>query len=356
MGEPGPLGRLAVSLGRVARGGRSRPAGILEPLHRLVSAICDGALGLRQVLSQALLQARRRFTPHQQSLTGTLQAVEGAESGLSATGRVGQLVLGPAALLEQRGQLLLGAAARDRDGVATRFRIGTAFGHRREIELRDPRPERGDLDRELLGALGRRCLESQRPQPLSHFLLDVLGPLDLRRDTRELELGAMLAALELAEAGGFLDEVAPVLRLRGEHGIDLALGHDRVHRAAEAHIGEQLDEVGAADGRLVDEVLAFAAAHETAGDRDLVVVDLLAEAAVLVVEDELDLAVVGGRRESTSRRRGRRRASRRGARTVSASLPPRRSRRRRSTCRSRSARRRRRRPARASARAGRRTT
>ena len=90
----------------------------------------------------------------------------------------------------------------------------------------------------------------------------------------------MLAALELAEPGRLLDEVAPVLRLRGEHGVDLPLRDDRVHRAAEPHVGEQLDEVGAAHGRLVDEVLALAAADEPAGDRDLAEVDLVAEAAV----------------------------------------------------------------------------
>jgi hypothetical protein len=112
---------------------------------------------------------------------------------------------------------------------------------------------------------------------------------------RELELGPMLAALELPESRRLLDEVAPVLRLRGEHRVDLALGNDRVHRAAETDVGEQLDEVGAPDGRLVDEVLALTAADEPAGDRDLAVVDLVAEAAVRVVEDELDLAVIRSR-------------------------------------------------------------
>ena len=105
----------------------------------------------------------------------------------------------------------------------------------------------------------------------------------------------MLAALELAEPGRLLDEVAPVLGLRGQHGVDLSLRDDRVHRAAEADVREQLDEVGAAHRGLVDEVLALAAADEAARDRDLAEVDLVAEAAVLVVEDELDLAVVGRR-------------------------------------------------------------
>ena len=137
--------------------------------------------------------------------------------------------------------------------------------------------------------------ERERAQPLAHLLLDVLRALDLDADARELQLGAMLAALELAEPGGLLDEMAPVLRLRGEHRVDLALRDDRVHRAAEADVGEELDEVGAANGRLVDEVLALATADEPARDRDLAEVDLVAEAAVRVVEHELDLAVIGRR-------------------------------------------------------------
>ena len=65
-----------------------------------------------------------------------------------------------------------------------------------------------------------------------------------------------------------------------------------MHRATESDVGQELDEVEPAHRSLVDEVLAFAAAHEAARDRDLAVVDLVAEAAVGIVEDELDLAVV----------------------------------------------------------------
>ena len=106
----------------------------------------------------------------------------------------------------------------------------------------------GDLDRELLGALGRGRLERQRAQALAHLGLDVARALDLDRDARELELGAMLASLELAQTGRLLDERPPILRLRGEDGVDLALRDDRVHRAAEPDVREQLDEVGATDG------------------------------------------------------------------------------------------------------------
>jgi hypothetical protein len=65
-----------------------------------------------------------------------------------------------------------------------------------------------------------------------------------------------------------------------------------VHRRAETDVREELDEVGPADGRLVDEVLALATAHEPARDRDLGEVEL-GPGAVLVVEDQLDLAVIG---------------------------------------------------------------
>ncbi len=102
----------------------------------------------------------------------------------------------------------------------------------------------------------------------------------------------MLAPLELAETGSLLDELPPLLRLRREHRFDLALADDRVHRPAEPDVGEQLDEVGPAHLRLVHEVLALTAAMEPPRDRHLGEVEL-AEAAALVVEDELDLAALG---------------------------------------------------------------
>ena len=68
-----------------------------------------------------------------------------------------------------------------------------------------------------------------------------------------------------------------------------------MHRAAESDVRQELDQIGAPHGRPVDEVLALAAADEPARDRDLREVELAAEATVGVVEDELDLAVVGRR-------------------------------------------------------------
>ena len=289
----GPLRGLAVRLGRVTRSSGGRLRRSLEAPDCRVAAVGSGALGLDEVVPQPLLQPRGRFAPKHKSLARALQAIESTERRLAAPRRIRQLVLGQSALLEKRGELLLCSAARDCDGVAACLRVGPALCHRGEIELRDARPQGGDLDAELLGPLGRGRLQRQRPQPLAHLLLDVPRPLDLRRDAGELQLGPVPAALELAEPGGLLDEVAPVLRLRREHRVDLALGDDRVHRAAETDICEQLDEIRAANGRPVDEVLALAAADEAARNRDLAEVDLVAEAPVVVVEDELHLAVVG---------------------------------------------------------------
>ena len=95
------------------------------------------------------------------------------------------------------------------------------------------------------------------------------GALDLRRDPRELQLGAMTPQLEAAEAGRLLDERAPLGRLRAEHRLDAALRDHRAQAAAEADVGEQLDEVDAPHRRPVDEVLALAAAMQPPRERDL---------------------------------------------------------------------------------------
>ena len=101
----------------------------------------------------------------------------------------------------------------------------------------------------------------------------------------------MAAALEAAEAGRLLDQLAPLGRLRVEHRLDAALRDHRAQAAAEADVGEQLDEVDAAHRRLVDEVLALAAAVQPARDRDLGVRQV-GPRAVGVVEQQVDLAEV----------------------------------------------------------------
>ena len=99
--------------------------------------------------------------------------------------------------------------------------------------------------------------------------------------------------LKRPEPGGLLEQRAPFLGLRAEDLLDPALADDRVHPAAEAEIGEQLDEVDAAHGRAVQQVLALAAAVQPPRDRELGVRQ--GPFAVRVVEEQLDLAEVFGR-------------------------------------------------------------
>ncbi len=101
----------------------------------------------------------------------------------------------------------------------------------------------------------------------------------------------MAPRLEAAEPGRLLDQRAPLLGLRREDRLDLALADDRVHPLAEAEVGEDLDEVEPPHRRAVEEVLALAAAVQPARDRELGVVDR--DRPVLVVEEQLDLAEVG---------------------------------------------------------------
>src|SRR5438105_2660433 len=101
----------------------------------------------------------------------------------------------------------------------------------------------------------------------------------------------MTSRLEAAEAGRLFDQRAPLLRLRREDRLDLSLADDRVHPLAEAEIGEQLDEIEPADGALVEQVLALAAAVQAARDGELGEVD--GQRTVGVVEQKLDLAEVG---------------------------------------------------------------
>ncbi len=147
----------------------------------------------------------------------------------------------------------------------------------------------GKLLAELRGALGRGRLERERPQALAHLGLDVARALDLRCDSRKLQLGAVAAPLEAAEARGLLDELAPLGRLRAQYRLDASLRDHRAQAAAEADVREQLDQVDPSHGRAVDEVLPLTAAMQAPRDRDLRERQL-GPCAVLVVEDQLHLA------------------------------------------------------------------
>ena len=170
--------------------------------------------------------------------------------------------------------------------------LGQPLLERDKVELRNAGAQRCDLAAELLRAFGSACLQRERAKALAHLLFDVPCALHLRRDPCELQLRTMLAPLEAAEPGGLLDEVAPLLGPGREDLLHPPLADDRVHRAAEAEVREQLDEIDAADRRAVDEVLALAAPVQPARDRELGIVDR--PFAGGVVEQELDLAEVDG--------------------------------------------------------------
>ena len=221
-----------------------------------------------------------------------MKSIQGGQRCLAPSCRVGKLVLRLLTFLEHGGQTVVRGSPCERRGVTTLLREALALGDRLQVELRDTRAQARDLNEELLGALGCGRLQGERSEALPHLVLDVTRPLDLRRDTRKLQLGTMPALLELPQASSLLDECAPILGLRGENRVDLPLGDDRVHRPAESHVGEQLNEVGPPHRCLVHEVLALATPDKPPRDRHFAVVKT-AESAVLVVEDELDLTVIG---------------------------------------------------------------
>src|SRR5215210_884645 len=100
----------------------------------------------------------------------------------------------------------------------------------------------------------------------------------------------MAPALEFPEACGLFDERTPFRRLRAENLLDSALADNRVHFPAKSDVREDLDQIGASDGRSVHEVLPLAASMQPSRDRELGI--RKRTGSVRVVEDQLDLARV----------------------------------------------------------------
>ncbi len=103
----------------------------------------------------------------------------------------------------------------------------------------------------------------------------------------ELAERLLLALAVLEDAGGLLDEAAPVLRRRVQDRVELALADDDVHLAADAGVGEQLLDVEQSARRPVDGVLGATAAEHGPAERDLGVLDR--QRAVGVVDGQQDL-------------------------------------------------------------------
>src|SRR3989338_6549094 len=86
---------------------------------------------------------------------------------------------------------------------------------------------------------------------------------------------------------GFLEDHPALLRLRGEHHIDVALLDDCVGAAAQARPEEQLLDVAQTAGRLVDEAFALPGAVDPPGDGDFGEID--GQQALLVADRQRDL-------------------------------------------------------------------
>src|SRR5262249_1873494 len=178
---------------------------------------------------QPLGQIFQAFRAQRHALAGAAQAVERRSRRLAAPRGVGQLLLHPAALDEQRLELSFDALALERGCRFALLGRSLPLAQRGEIELGDARLDPGDLTAELFGPLRRGRLQRERSQALARLGLDVAGALHLAGDARELELRAVAAALEPSEPGRLLHERAPLDGAAREDGLHLSLADNRVH-------------------------------------------------------------------------------------------------------------------------------
>ena len=236
--ESSPFGGDAARLCGLARKSSQACRLGLERTNGLVTRDRARALVFGKLFTETLFHCCCRFASERDPLGDSLQSVQRGHGCLALPGGIGKLVLDLLALLEQRLQAFLSRPPDERRRGTLLLRDRTPFLDLVEVDLRDPRVQAVDLDGELLRPLCRRRLQCQRAQPLPHLVLDVARPVDLRCDTGELELRTVLAALELSQSGCLLQELAPIGRSGREHGVDLPLRDDRVHRPAEADVGE----------------------------------------------------------------------------------------------------------------------
>jgi hypothetical protein len=100
-------------------------------------------------------------------------------------------------------------------------------------------------------------LALERAELAAHLAQQVLDPQQVGLGGVEPALGLLLALAELEDAGGFLDDAAPILRTGVEDGVDLALADDDVLLAADPGVGQQLLHVEQPARHAVDRVLAL---------------------------------------------------------------------------------------------------
>ena len=160
------------------------------------------------------------------------------------------------------GQLGAGGAA-----------VGQPALQRGELAAGEEQVQGAQLGDERAVAAGGVGLALERAQLAAHLAEQVAEAGEVALGGGQAALGLLLALAELQDAGGLLDDEAPVLGAGVEHRVDLALADDHVLLAADARVGEQLLHVEQAARHAVDRVLAVARAEQRAGDRDLGEVD-----------------------------------------------------------------------------------
>ena len=92
-------------------------------------------------------------------------------------------------------------------------------------------------------AAGGVGLALERAELAAHLAEQVLEPGEVALGGGQPALGLLLALAVLQDAGGLLDDQAPLLGPGVEHGVDLALADDHVLLAADAGVGQQLLDV-----------------------------------------------------------------------------------------------------------------
>ena len=244
-------------------------------------------------LRDLLRESRFRFAGERQLLLEPRHlGIGGVKPALLFVQRVaGGVVIGP-----QRLELSLrGAQFRlqrlERDGQRRHFRRAFVADANGVLLLREPHEVLRLLEAPFqLAIFGRDpCLRREALELVAQLQPDVLDARQVLARVREAPFGLLAPLLVLRHAGGFFEEDAQLLGL----GLDDAGNHplldDRVGARAQARAEEQVVDVAAADGNVVDVVRRVAVARQHALDGDFrVLAPLAADAALAVVEMQFD--------------------------------------------------------------------
>jgi len=112
-------------------------------------------------------------------------------------------------------------------------------------------------------------LALERVQLSAYLVHDVAHAYEVLAGGVELALRLVALLLVARDPGGFLDEDAPLVGLRGQDVVELVLVHHRIGARVGARPGEEIENVAQARRILVQKVFALARAVEATADRHL---------------------------------------------------------------------------------------